>query len=66
MRIGYQLHATIVNDHVVMLNFGIVLGHPPGSFQEETIGNFPVRKNGKQYNSESWFTVETHEPKKPS
>lgn len=38
VRIRHGLHAGVVDNHVVVLQFGIVLVHTVGNLQEETIG----------------------------
>lgn len=40
MRIRNELHATIVNDHVVVSNFRVLFCHFSGHFQEETVREF--------------------------
>lgn len=42
VRVGDQLHATIVDDHVVGLDLRVLLAHFSGNLQEQAIRQFPV------------------------
>lgn len=39
--VGHQLHAAVVDDHVIMLDLGVFLGHLLGHFQEEAVRELP-------------------------
>lgn len=45
--LGNQLHAAVVNNHVIMLNMRIFLSHIGACLQKETIRNFPAFRTRK-------------------
>ena len=40
---GHQLHAAIINDHIVSFNIGVLLCNLLARLQEKTISQFPVK-----------------------
>jgi hypothetical protein len=40
--VGHELHAAVVDDHVVVLHFGVLLGNLLGHFQEEAVRQLPA------------------------
>jgi len=40
--VGHELHAAVVNDHVVVGHFRVLLGNLLGHFQEEAVRQLPA------------------------
>ena len=40
--LGHQLHTTVINDHVVVFDVGIILSDFRTRFEEKTVRDFPV------------------------
>jgi hypothetical protein len=47
--VGHELHAAVVDDHVVVRDVGVLFGNLLGHLEEQTVGQFPGRKNKTQF-----------------